>query len=256
VAAYGAALATQQPSATLVETLAEQEQAWNERPLLRSLYREWFESIAARMASVPGVSVELGSGISHFRDVYPSVVTTDVEPTPWTSRVADAANLPFEDGEVANLVLVDVFHHLARPSRFLDEAVRVLAPGGRVIVLDPYCSPVSTRLYRRFHHERTDLRAEPFADDDAIEGAPLASNQARATLAFFHGSDELAAQWPLLTLLERRRLALLAYPLSGGFSRRPLVSDGVGRALHRAEGALAWAEPLLAFRCLVVLERN
>jgi SAM-dependent methyltransferase len=183
-------------------------------------------------------------------------VTTDVEATPWTGRVADAANLPFEDGEVANLVLIDVFHHLARPSRFFDEAVRVLAPGGRVVVLDPYCSAVSTRLYRRYHHERTDLGAEPFADDAGIEGAPLASNQARATLAFFHGSAELAARWPLLTLIERRRLALLAYPLSGGFSRRPLVPDGVGRALSRAEGALGWAAPLLAFRCLVVLERR
>ena len=165
-------------------------------PLLRSLYREWFGELAARMSRVPGVSAELGSGIGRFQEVVPSIVTTDVEPTPWTSRVADAAELPFADGEVANLVLMDVFHHLARPSRFLDEATRVLAPGGRVLVLDPYCSPLSTRLYRRFHHERTDLDAAPFADDERIGSAPLASNQGRATLAFFRASDELAARWP------------------------------------------------------------
>ena len=257
IAAYREALAPHvHGEPPLVEMLTRQEQAWNERPLLRSLYGEWFEGLAERMSPVPGVSVELGSGIGRFQEVVPSIVTTDVEPTPWTSRVADAADLPFADGEVANLVLIDVFHHLARSSRFLDEATRVLAPGGRVLVLDPYCSPLSTRLYGRYHHERTDLRADPFADDERIGTAPLASNQARATLAFFRESEELAARWPLLELVERERLALLAYPLSGGFSGRRRVPDGVGRALARVERALGWAAPLLAFRCLVVLERR
>ena len=257
IAAYREALTSRRPeTSTLVEALAEQERAWNKRPLVRGLYREWFEALAARMSSVPGVSVELGSGIGRFREVCPSVVTTDVEPTPWADRVADAENLPFGEGDVANLVLIDVFHHIARPSRFLDEAVRVLAPGGRVIILDPYCSPVSTRLYRRFHHERTDLEAEPFADDARIEDGPLASNQARATLAFFRADAGFGARWPQLALVERRRLALLAYPLSGGFTRRPLVPDRLGRILHRLEPPLSWAAPALAFRCLVVLERG
>ena len=72
------------------------------------------------------------------------VVTTDVEPTPWADHVVDAERLPYGDGSLANLVLIDVFHHLADPAGFLDEASRTLAPGGRVVILDPYCSPVST----------------------------------------------------------------------------------------------------------------
>ena len=257
IAAYREALASRRPeTSTLVEALAEQQRAWAERPLVRDLYREWFEALAARMSTVPGVSVELGSGIGRFREACPSVVTTDVEPTPWADRVADAEDLPFGESEIANLVLIDVFHHLANPSRFLDEAVRVLARGGRVVILDPYCSLVSTNLYRRFHHERTDLGADPFADDARVEDGPLASNQARATLAFFRADAELAARWPQLALVERRRLALLAYPLSGGFTRTPLVPAPLGRVLKKLEPALSWAAPALAFRCLVVLERR
>jgi SAM-dependent methyltransferase len=153
-------------------------------------------------------------------------------------------------------VLIDVLHHVARPARFFDEATRVLRPGGRVVILDPYCSPVSAALYRRFHPERTDLDADPFADDPLVESTPFASNQARATLAFFRSAVEFEARWPGLAIVERRRLALAAYPLSGGFTRRPLVPTGLGLALRRIESALSWAAPVLAFRCLVVLERR
>ncbi|HSI98193.1 MAG TPA: glycosyltransferase, partial [Gaiellaceae bacterium] len=172
IVAYEAALRQAEPaggsSSELVDTLRVQERAWAERPLLRSLYDEWFEAVAARLSSVPGASVELGSGIGRFHAKVPTVVATDVELTPWATVVADAGHLPYADGEISNLVLIDVFHHLARPAAFLDEAERVLRPGGRVIVLDPYCSPVSTRRYRRFHHERTDLVGEPIGDDPHV----------------------------------------------------------------------------------------
>jgi SAM-dependent methyltransferase len=240
----------------LVEALQSQERAWHERPLVRSLYDEWYRLISERLSAVPGDSVELGSGIATLQRVCPQVRSTDVERTPWTDEVVDAEALPYAEESLANLVLVDVFHHLARPAAFLDEAERTLAPGGRAVVLDPYCSPVSTRLYRLFHHERTDLAAAPFAEDETIEADPLSSNQARATLVFFRHADELARRWPRLALVERRRLALLAYPLSGGFTGRPLVPPRLGLALQRLEPHLSQLARLLAFRCLVVLERR
>jgi SAM-dependent methyltransferase len=240
---------------TLVEALEAQQAAWNERPLVRALYAGWFEQICAALAPVAGRSIELGSGIGTLQKTCPGVEATDIEPTPWASEVVDAEALPYADGALANLVLVDVFHHLARPARFLDEAVRVLGPGGRVVILDPYCSPVSTRAYRRFHHERTDLTAGAFEEDVAVAAEPLASNQARATLAFFRHKDEHERRWPALVMIERRRLALLAYPLSGGFTGRRLVPDRLGLALARLERALVPVAGLVAFRCLVVLER-
>jgi SAM-dependent methyltransferase len=199
--------------------------------------------------------VELGSGIGRFREVVPRVVTTDVEETPWADEVVDATRLPYADASLANLVLIDVLHHLADPAAFLDEARRVLRRGGRLVVLDPYCSPVSTPLYRRFHHERTDLDVPAFEADAATAQTPLASNQACATLVFFRHADELGRRWPELRLVERRRLALMVYPLSGGFTRPQLVPDVLASPLRMLERLLAPLAPLLAFRCLVVLER-
>ena len=184
------------------------------------------------------------------------VVLTDVEKTRWVDEQVDALHLPDADGSVANVVMIDVFHHLAQPASFLDEAARALAPGGRLVMVEPYCSLLSNVLYRRFHHERTDLDVDPFATDSASASAPMESNQALPTLVFYRRRDELARRWPQLQLVEERRFAFLLYPLSGGFSRRPLVPPRLVKPLRALERSLQPLAAALAFRCLVVLERS
>ena len=183
------------------------------------------------------------------------MVLTDVERTRWAAEQVDALQLPHADGSLANIVMVDVFHHLASPARFLDEATRTLAGGGRVVMIEPYCSPVSTFFYRRFHHERTDLDADVFAADERSASAPMESNQALPTLAFYRQRRETLRRWPSLALVEEKRFAFLLYPLSGGFSRRPVVPHRLFAPLRAVESGLAPLARLLAFRCLVVLER-
>ncbi len=238
---------------SLADSLREHERAWNQRPLLRRIYRDWFALLASRRSHVPGKTIELGSGIGRLREAFPDLVTTDVEPTPWADAVVDAGALPYGDGELANIVMLDVFHHLARPAAFLHEARRTLAPGGRVVMLEPYFSPVSTLGYR-LHHEPADLDADGFAETDATD--PLDANQAQTTLAFFRQRPEYERRWPELPIVETRLLALLVYPLSGGFSRRQFVPNALYRPLSAVERVLSPLLPLAATRCLVVLERR
>lgn len=231
------------------------ERGWQSRPLVRRLYTDWFRLAAASLSPRRPI-IELGAGISRFNQVVPDTIVTDIALTPWSSTIVDAHQLPYDDASVGNLVLIDVFHHLADPGRFLAEAERVLTPGGRVVILDPYCSAVSTLAYRLGRHERTDLRQDAFADDPSVGESAMASNQARATLAFFRSSDEFSRRFPELRLVGRRRLALFVYPLSGGLTRRPLLPGRLWSAAFRVERLLEPLAPLLAFRCLVVLERG
>jgi SAM-dependent methyltransferase len=247
---------TPKPSENLDTILSEQERAWEERPVLRHLYRNWYRLIARNLSEVEGPTVELGSGIGQFKEIFPNALLTDVEPTRFAKAVVDAEALPYDAGAIANLVLFDVFHHLASPRRFLDEAQRVLQPGGRVVLVDPYCSPVSTQAYKAFHHERTDLSGDAFDDDAAVATAPFASNQARTTLAFFRRLPEFERRWPALPVRKRDRFALIVYPLSGGFSGNRLMPSSLVRPLELLERGLRPLAPLLAFRCLVVLERR
>jgi SAM-dependent methyltransferase len=239
----------------LLRGLRSQRAAWDSRPAVRDLYRAWYALIVDRLAPPPGDAVELGCGIGSFKEFHPAVIATDVAPTPWADRIADATRLEFDDGSLANLVMTDVIHHLQSPSRLFAEAERVLRPGGRLIAVEPYCSPISGLAYRRLHREGADPGVDPFAERQSSDD-PLAANNALPTLLFWRHLDRFRALHPLLRVAERRRFALLAYPLSGGFEGRRLAPDRAIGGLRRLEPKLSALAGLGAFRCLIVLERT
>jgi SAM-dependent methyltransferase len=51
-------------------------------------------------------------------------------------KKGDLARLPLGDGSVDVALLSQTLHHAREPERAVDEAVRILRPGGRVVVLD------------------------------------------------------------------------------------------------------------------------
>jgi hypothetical protein len=130
----------------------------------------------------------------------------------------------------------------------------VLAPGGRLVALEPFCSPLSKVAYARLHEEHLDASVDPFAGAQS-GGDPWDANIALPTLLFWRDLDRLRQELPGLELVGRERLAWLVYPLSGGFSGRPLLTPRIGAALRRVEAVLPF-ERLAAFRCLVTLERR
>lgn len=50
---------------------------------------------------------------------------------------ADAARLPFAEGEFGSVFVRDLLHHVESPPAVLAEVVRVLRPGGRFALLEP-----------------------------------------------------------------------------------------------------------------------
>jgi SAM-dependent methyltransferase len=229
-------------------------QAWQSNEALRLLYGRWYGRVKEQLPA-QGPWVELGSGPGFARDFIPEMELTDVVQAPWHDRQVDASALPFAAGSVGALVLFDVLHHLPAPARFFAEAERVLRPGGRLVVCEPYVSPLSYPVYRFFHEERLEMGVDPLAEGPA--GDPFDANQAIPTLLFARRPDELARRFPALRLCSLERLAGPAYPAAGGFSRGPLLPLSLWRALLAVEDLLpAAAFRLVGFRMLAVLERR
>ena len=232
------------------EEAEENLRIWREKPILREVYAQAFARINRWIdPAIPGKVVEIGSGIGNFSEYRPGVVATDRFLQPWLNVAMDGYVLPFRDHSLSHLVLVDVFHHLAAPFRFFEEARRSLRPGGRVIVYEPYISLASLIPYGLLHAEGINWRAEvnlPLTDG----GYGYYAAQGNATRFFFRRNNWL----PGWRIVERKRFAAFAYMLSGGFSQKALYPPSWLPRLNRVDEMLSRFPRLFGARCLVVLE--
>jgi SAM-dependent methyltransferase len=237
------------------DALADYRGVWERKPVLRAVYDDFYDRIAAVCRS--GITIEIGGGIGNLKQRLGEVVATDIQFAPWLDCVADAQRLPFADGTAANIVMVDVLHHLEFPVVFFREAARVLRPAGRAVMVEPAITWGSTLFYRLLHHEPVRTSAEVLTDGSPDPHRdPYASNQAIPTLIATRDRDRFHRLFPMLRIAGVEWFALAAYPLSGGFKSWSLISEGMARRMLRIERAL---EPALgrlaAFRMLLVVEK-
>ncbi len=233
-------------------------QAWDKKPLLQAVYRRFHGLISSKIdRSVPGVILELGSGMGSIKEVIPDCVTTDLFPNPWLDRQENAYRLSFADGAVSNLILFDVWHHLRYPGTALAEFRRVLAPGGRVIIFDPAMSWTGRLVYGLFHHEPLGMRLPLTWEAPGgfrPEDADYFAAQGSATRIFWLREEPARlAAWEVAAVSP---FPSFEYFATGGFSG-PQLGGGLlfkfWRALDR--GLARWPN-LFAARLLIVLKRT
>jgi SAM-dependent methyltransferase len=194
---------------------------WQRKAQLRAMYRGFHQLIATRLdRTVPGLIVELGSGMGAIKEVIPDCVTTDLFPNPWLDRQENAYRLSFADGAVSNLILFDVWHHLRYPGAALAEFRRVLAPRGRIIVLDPAMSWIGRIVYGLFHHEPLGMGHamtwDAPAGFDAADADYFAAQGAATRVFWWREEQKLLSDWEIT---EVTPLPPFEYFATGGFSR-------------------------------------
>ena len=223
--------------------------------MVRIIYDDFYDRIN-RFAR-PGLTIEIGGGIGNFKSRLVNVVSTDVQFAPWLDCVADAHQLPFADGTAANIVMVDVVHHIEFPSRFFREAERIMRPGGRLIMVEPAITWGSTFFYRFMHQEPVDMSADPLADGiPDPRRNPYDSNQAIPTLIATREKERFLRLFPNFRISHVDYFSLVAYPLSGGFKPWSLIPVRLVKPVLTVEHLI---EPVLgrwfAFRMLLVIDK-
>lgn len=226
------------------------------RTLFERFYRQCRGLDERFFAAAHGRRLEVGSGSSKFREYYPDVITSDVLALPWVDVVLSAEEMPFADGSLRSIYGINVFHHLSDPRRFFRELVRVLAPGGGVILIEPYHGPVARFLFPRLHaSEGFEPDARSWEATDA-SGPMSSANQALSYVVFTRDRATFLREFPELELVGDYPHTHVWYLASGGVNFRQLVPDSFTGALRATECLLSPLDRWIALQHTVVIRRR
>ncbi len=95
--------------------------------------------------NITGKTLDVGCGTKPYAHLYRSAEYVGLEidtPANRASKNADyfydGSQFPFADATFDSMVANEVFEHVFNPDRFLDEAARVLKPGGMALLTLPF----------------------------------------------------------------------------------------------------------------------
>lgn len=224
-----------------------------EKAFLRAIYDEWYSKIISALPAVGGQVLELGAGGGFLAERLPGVITSELLVTPSVRLVLDAQKLPLADASLRAIVMTDVLHHLPQSPLFLRDAARCVRPGGRVVMIEPWVTPWSAFIYRRFHHEpfRPDARTWEFE-----RGGPLsAANMALPWIIFVRDRARFEREFPEWRVLRIEPIMPFRYLASGGVSARALSPAWTFSWWRAFERLLTPWMPRLGLFAHIVLER-
>lgn len=200
-----------------------------------------------------GPVLELGAGAGFLEEFVPGLLTSDIFPCKGNRLVLDGQQLPFDDGALRGIVMTDVLHHIPQPRRFFAEAARCLRPGGVVVMIEPWVSAWSKRVYRSLHHEpfRPDSAEWEFPSTGPLSGA----NGAMPWIIFERDREKFTQAFPMLRIRNVTPTMPFRYLISGGVSMRSLTPGWSFPLWRTLETALGPVQKHLAMFARVELVR-
>lgn len=247
------------PRGAAAERAVRHRSIWSNKPVLREVYRDVYARIQACFADVAGPRIELGAGPGSSQAFIRNALSTDAVSMPWLDVVAEPNRLPFADAAAANLFMVDLLHHLVCPRQLFAECVRVLKPGGRLVIVDMWPSLVSVPVIRWAHGESMSLSIRPLdlGRNEPRSGSENAwgGDRGIARAIFWKQVGQFEDEFAELRIVERSRFSTLLWPLSGGFDHKSRVPAFAASLLQRLDRSLEPFARWIGFRCMIVLQR-
>jgi SAM-dependent methyltransferase len=203
------------------QTTQVRKELIRQKKFLEKIYQEWYGLIHSELSSSTGKVLELGSGAGFLDEFIPNLIKTEVFYLADMDAILDAGRLPFKDKSLSAIVISDVFHHLPKPRDFLDEVIRVLPRGGKVIMIEPWVSRWSRWVYPHLHHEPFDPQVKlwEFPSSGPLSG----SNQALPWIVFERDRSLFENEFPELSIRKIEPLMPFRYLVSGGVSLRSFM---------------------------------
>ncbi len=199
--------------------------------------------------------LEIGSGSSFIKEFYPDIMTSDIKPLPFVDLVCDATQMPFPDNDLRAIYGINVFHHIPNPRLFFQEALRVLAPGGGIILIEPYHGPMARKLFSNLHDsEGFDMTSPNW--ETPVTGPMSNSNQALSYIVFKRDRELFEREFPELEIVIEHPHTHLWYLLSGGVNFRQLVPNWGTIVIKGLEKLLSPLNHWIAFQQSIVIRKR
>jgi SAM-dependent methyltransferase len=226
--------------------------------MLREVFLEFhhkFRSLEEKYISVEGLRIEIGAGVAPIRDTYPDVLATDIVDSTHLDRVLDAENIDLPDRSVRVFYGQNCFHHFPHPDKFFNELNRVIAPGGGLILIEPYYGPFAAYLYKRLF--KTEGFDKNYPHWDTPQKGPMnGANQALSYIVFNRDRHKFNEKYPSLHIVHIEPIEnYLRYLLSGGLNFRQLLPDFCIYPLNLLEKTISPFKHILALHHIIVLKR-
>jgi SAM-dependent methyltransferase len=221
--------------------------------LLIEVYQDWYRQAAALIPSGAGAALEIGSGPGFLQQLCPEVIQSDILRLPDVDLILDGQALPFCDGSLRAVVVVNVLHHIPDPNRFFREIERGLSRQGVLIMIEPWMTPWSKFIYRNFHHEPCDANTPKWQFDSS---GPLSSaNEALPWIIFMRDRAEFEKFHPNLQIVSVSPHTAFTYLISGGLSMRSLLPNLLNKTLVSLERSLSSRMNNLAMFATIVINK-
>jgi SAM-dependent methyltransferase len=182
--------------------------------------------------------LEVGAGLGTTALYVPGIdlTSTDIAPQSWLDDVADAQRLQYEDDSFDAVVALHVLHHLPSPRRALAEMVRVVRPGGALLIAVTRNSTAGRAVLRLSGHEYVDESVDPL-ESDACQTRPEFPGGGNNAIGdgLFGDVERFECAFPELRIVHHVPTECLTFVNSGGVGvRGPHVP--LPRALLRLTG--------------------
>ena len=240
------------------ELLVVHRKIMMEKRIMREVFTEFYNSCIRydeKYFSGDGQRIEIGAGVSFFKEVYPEIIATDIKPAENLDRVLDALKMDLEDESVRAFYGLNCFHHFPSPDQFFKELQRTLIPGGGCVLIEPYYGPIAAKMYKSlFDTEVFEPEQKEWESDSSImHGA----NQALSYIVFVRDRKLFEDKYPDLEIvLVNPMTNYMRYLLSGGLNFRSLVPSVLSPLVKVVEWLITPLKKLFGLHYSIVIRKR
>ncbi|CAN5570602.1 hypothetical protein BH11BAC2_BH11BAC2_07270 [soil metagenome] len=131
-----------------------------ENTLREQMLKKYFSSYSGK-----GTLLDLGCGPRPYYSIYApyfdKTIGADLADSPFPKQQIDiycsATAVPLDDASIDVILCTEVLHDIAEPSELIDEAKRLLKPGGTLILTTPFVVPIVDGAYDHYRYTQQGL---------------------------------------------------------------------------------------------------